>query len=142
MNISSLVYSLAPRVSIFHFVYSQSKSHQSIQHQLEISMSHHPEYTMGALLTMGGAYGYYKKKSMPSLIGGLVLGLGYFTSGYLIHQKYEYDRGHYLAAGCAAVLSATGLVRFFKTRAFMPGGMLAILGLSSLATEFYFLSKY
>src|SRR5689334_11848767 len=101
-------------------------------------MSHHPEYTMGAILTGGGIYAYTKKKSLPSLIGGLTLGLGYIGAGYMIHQRYEYDRGHYVAAGCASVLSIVGITRYIKTRSFMPSGILALLGLGSLAAEFYF----
>ena len=41
-------------------------------------MSAHPDYTVAAILTLGGAYGYYKAKSVPSLVGSLV-----FASGFL-----------------------------------------------------------
>jgi uncharacterized membrane protein (UPF0136 family) len=106
-----------------------------------LEMSHHGEYTMGAILIAGGSFAYLKKKSLPSLLGGVCLGAGYLTAGWLIHQKYEYTRGHQVAAICGATLATVGITRFAKTKAIFPAGMLAILGVVSLAGEAYFLTK-
>merc|ERR1712216_561101 len=56
-------------------------------------MSHHPSYTFGGLLIVGGAIGYAKKGSVASGIAGLGLGAGLIAAGYAIQQG-NYTKGH------------------------------------------------
>ena len=83
-----------------------------------------------ALVMLGGIFGFLKAKSLPSLIMGGVGGLALIAAGYAL--------GHGLAWGLplALVLSAGLLVffslRYSRTRAFMPGGLMAILSLLTL----------
>ena len=87
-------------------------------------------YVYAALVIFGGIFGFLKAKSLPSLIMGGVGGLALIAAGYAL--------GHGLAWGLplALVLSAALLVffgmRYSRTRAFMPGGLMAILSLLTL----------
>ena len=85
----------------------------------------------GVLMLLGGVFGFVKADSKASLMMGI-------TSGILIFAGVAlWGQGHY-AAG-RAVLTFTSLllsgvfgIRLFKTRKFMPSGML--LGLSLIAS--------
>ena len=87
-------------------------------------------YVYAALVMLGGIFGFVKAKSLPSLIMGEIGGLALIAAGYAL--------GHALAWGLplALVLSAGLLVffslRYIRTRAFMPGGLMAILSLLTL----------
>ena len=87
-------------------------------------------YIYAALVMLGGIFGFLKAKSLPSLIMGEIGGLALIAAGYAL--------GHGLAWGLplALVLSAGLLVffslRYSRTRAFMPGGLMAILSLLTL----------
>jgi len=87
-------------------------------------------YIYAALVMLGGIFGFLKAKSLPSLIMGEIGGLALIAAGYAL--------GHGLAWGLplALVLSAGLLVffslRYLRTRAFMPGGLMAILSLLTL----------
>jgi uncharacterized membrane protein (UPF0136 family) len=87
-------------------------------------------YVYAALIIVGGIFGFVKAKSPPSLIMGGIGGLALIAAGYAL--------GHGLAWGLplALVLSAALLVffslRYSRTRAFMPGGLMAILSLLTL----------
>jgi len=87
-------------------------------------------YIYAALVMLGGIFGFLKAKSLPSLIMGEIGGLALIAAGYAL--------GHALAWGLplALVLSAGLLVffslRYSRTRAFMPGGLMAILSLLTL----------
>ena len=88
-------------------------------------------YVYAALVMLGGLFGFLKAKSLPSLIMGEIGGLALIAAGVAL--------GHGLAWGppLALVLSAGLLVffslRYVRTRAFMPGGLMAILSLLTLA---------
>lgn len=87
-------------------------------------------YVYAALVIFGGLFGFLKAKSLPSLIMGGVGGLALIAAGYAL--------GHGLTWGLplALVLSAALLIffslRYSRTRAFMPGGLMAILSLLTL----------
>ena len=87
-------------------------------------------YIYAALVILGGLFGFLKAKSLPSLIMGGIGGLALIAAGVAL--------GHGLAWGLplALVLSAGLLVffslRYVRTRAFMPGGLMAILSLLTL----------
>ena len=82
------------------------------------------------LVSLGGVAGYVKAKSLPSLIAGSLGGLALLAAGWGI------SRGQVWGLQAALVL-ILGLmvffaVRYLRTRAFMPGGLMAILSLLAL----------
>jgi uncharacterized membrane protein (UPF0136 family) len=93
-------------------------------------MSHHPAYTFGGLAIVGGTIGYMKKKSVPSLVGGVAIGTLYLTSGYLISQNK--DHGVELAVATSVLLSGAMARRAIKTKQAVPVGM-GLIGLAGIA---------
>ena len=87
-------------------------------------------YLYATLVMLGGMFGFVKAKSLPSLIMGGIGGLALIAAGYAL--------GHGLAWGLPlALVLSVGLLVFFslryvRTRAFMPGGLMAILSLLTL----------
>lgn len=84
-----------------------------------------------ALLVMvGGVFGFVRAGSRPSLIAGVLGGLALLTAGWGI------DRGQVWGLPMALVLILGLLVfftaRYVRTRAFMPGGLMAALSLLAL----------
>ena len=83
------------------------------------------------LLAAGGAIGYLKAKSRPSLIAGLAsallcaIGLGLAVSGSAF--------GFQLSWLVALLLTFLFGFRLFKSRKFMPSGFLAIVSLAMVA---------
>ena len=49
--------------------------------------SSHLNYTVGALVAVGGAFGYAQRKSVPSLVAGV--GIGYNTTHRTITAAFE-----------------------------------------------------
>ncbi len=87
----------------------------------------------GTLVLAGGLIGYWKAGSKPSLIAGVV-------SAALLAGAFWMSRSNGVvalccAAGIAGLLAVVFLVRFLKTRSFMPSGMMLTL---SLAAAIYF----
>ena len=85
------------------------------------------------LVIVGGVLGFVKAGSRPSLIGGLVGGLALLAAGWGI------SRGQVWGLQAALVLTLALLVffivRYIRTRAFMPGGLMAVLSLLALVGE-------
>ena len=79
------------------------------------------------LVIAGGVLGFVKAGSRPSLIGGLVGGLGLLTAGWGISKAQVWGLPVALALTLALLVFFT--VRYARTRAFMPGGLMAILSL-------------
>lgn len=86
------------------------------------------------LVIVGGVIGFVKAGSRPSLIAGILGGLALLTAGYGISRP-----GNVWGLPLALVLT-TMLLVFFTVRylrgaprAFMPGGLMAILSLLALA---------
>eukprot|EP00197_Chlamydomonas_leiostraca_P002087 CAMPEP_0202858432 /NCGR_PEP_ID=MMETSP1391-20130828/970_1 /ASSEMBLY_ACC=CAM_ASM_000867 /TAXON_ID=1034604 /ORGANISM="Chlamydomonas leiostraca, Strain SAG 11-49" /LENGTH=108 /DNA_ID=CAMNT_0049537353 /DNA_START=82 /DNA_END=405 /DNA_ORIENTATION=- len=88
----------------------------------------HFDLAMGVLCSMGGAMGYAKKKSVPSLIGGLAFGAAYIGTAYTINDIDGY-KGHAAGLATSALLTAVMGSRFAKYKKFMPAGLLAGAGL-------------
>ena len=82
------------------------------------------------LVIVGGVIGFVKAASRPSLIGGLVGGLGLLTTGWGISKAQAWGLPAALALTLALLVFFT--VRYVRTRAFMPGGLMAILSLAAL----------
>ncbi|KXZ54133.1 hypothetical protein GPECTOR_5g233 [Gonium pectorale] len=91
----------------------------------------HLDLAFAALTTFGGVMGYVRKKSLPSLIGGLAFGLAYGASAYII-QTHDALLGHQVGAATSAVMAALMGKRFASSRKVMPAGMLAGSGLAGL----------
>ena len=71
--------------------------------------------------------GYTRKKSVPSLVAGVAFGCGLICSGLMIYSSNEYE-GHVLGFSVSMLMAGIMGARFLKTRAFMPAGIVALLG--------------
>mmetsp|Transcript_6558 Transcript_6558/g.15950 ORF Transcript_6558/g.15950 Transcript_6558/m.15950 type:complete len:114 (-) Transcript_6558:2278-2619(-) len=94
--------------------------------------SAHLNFTLGGIVLAGGAMGYVKKRSVPSLAAGITFGGLLVGSGILI-SKNESFKGHALASGATGIMSVAMAQRFFATKKFMPAGMVATLGAAGFA---------
>ncbi|KAL0485518.1 1 TM domain-containing transmembrane protein [Acrasis kona] len=99
-------------------------------------MADHLSNTMAALCAAGGIAGYVKAKSVPSLIGGLGLGLIYAYSSYTLTKEYDVRNCYFTGTVASGILLATGSSRLFKTGKLMPAGIMA--GLGAATTSYYF----
>lgn len=98
----------------------------------------HLALTLGFLTAAGGAMGYARKGSVPSLAAGLVFGGIYGYSGYLLHENR--DNGLELALGASAVMLVTGIARGIPSRFRKPVPLtLTLLGAVGSA---YYYKKY
>jgi len=79
------------------------------------------------LMMAGGILGYVKAQSKPSLISGLISGIALLIAWFMTLQTY--DAGMTLATVLAIALVIVFLIRFRKTKAFMPAGLMALLSL-------------
>jgi uncharacterized membrane protein (UPF0136 family) len=84
----------------------------------------------GILAGIGGILGYTKARSQASLISGLVSGVLLIISG-IAHQQGA-TWGTVLAVVVTIALIITFVIRFFKTRKFMPAGLMVIAGVIAL----------
>ena len=82
------------------------------------------------LVIVGGVLGFVKAGSRPSLIGGLVGGLALLAAGWGISRGQVWGLQAALVLTLALFVFFT--VRYVRTRAFMPGGLMAILSLLAL----------
>ncbi len=87
-------------------------------------------YIYAALVMLGGIFGFLKAKSLPSLIMGEIGGLALISAGYALGGGLAW--GFPLALVLSAGLLVFFSLRYFRTRAFMPGGLMAILSLLTL----------
>eukprot|EP00536_Pseudo-nitzschia_multiseries_P003571 jgi/Psemu1/284491/fgenesh1_pg.56_\ len=94
--------------------------------------SAHLNFTLGGLVAIGGAMGYVKKGSTPSLVAGLTFGGLLIGSGVLISKNEAYH-GHALASGVTGAMTLAMGKRFISSGKFMPAGMVATLGAAGLA---------
>ncbi|TMW68839.1 hypothetical protein Poli38472_006307 [Pythium oligandrum] len=92
--------------------------------------SHHPTYTMAALLGVGGAMGYIRTKSVPSLVAGVTLGAGFGLAGYML-QSGSMTQGHGTALFFSTITMSAMGVRAMRTRKTLPVAISAIGALSS-----------
>jgi len=84
---------------------------------------------MALINPLGGAFAFYRARSMASLIGGAVLGLGFGSAAYKITTN-EQARGFRLATMMSVAMCLVHSHRFIKTRRTLPL-ILATLGLGS-----------
>jgi uncharacterized membrane protein (UPF0136 family) len=84
----------------------------------------------GILALAGGVLGYVKAQSQTSLISGVVSGVLLILSGIAHLQGASW--GLILATLVTAALIIVFAVRLYKTRKFMPAGLMVITGLLAL----------
>ena len=94
--------------------------------------SAHLNFTLGGLVAVGGAMGYFKKGSTMSLVAGLSFGSLLIGSGILITKGENY-KGHALASGITGIMTIAMGQRFLSSGKFMPAGMVTTLGAIGLA---------
>jgi uncharacterized membrane protein (UPF0136 family) len=85
----------------------------------------------GILAVAGGILGYVKAGSQTSLISGLVSGILLIVAG-IAHQQGT-NWGLPLAVVVTVALISVFAVRYFKTRKFMPSGLMVLAGLLAIA---------
>lgn len=90
-------------------------------------------YVYAALVGVGGLIGYLKAKSLPSLIMGIGSALVLASASFGLAGGKPW--GLPLALILTLILLVFFSVRYLKSspRAFMPGGLMAILSLLTLA---------
>jgi uncharacterized membrane protein (UPF0136 family) len=85
----------------------------------------------GIIALIGGIIGYIHATSKVSLLSGSISGLLLIFAAYLQFQGQTWAL--ILAALVTAVLVIFFAFRLAKTRKFMPGGLMIILGMLALA---------
>ena len=83
-----------------------------------------------------GAVGYLKKRSVPSLVGGTVIGASFLGSAYLINSGSA-SNGFLLGSASSTALIGVMLPRFISTQKFMPAGVNVVIGAAALAYNGY-----
>ncbi len=91
-------------------------------------------FIYGILLLFGGIMGYVSAKSKPSLISGVFSGLLLLASGIL--QWQQTSTGLVLAQIVTLVLAVVFAIRLWKTRKFMPAGLMLVLSVAMLVILF------
>ena len=84
----------------------------------------------GALTLAGGVLGYVRAKSRVSLIFGLAFGSALIFCGWVLLQGSTMVASW--ALGLTVLLASFFGFRFFKTRSWMPSGVMLILSLVAL----------
>jgi uncharacterized membrane protein (UPF0136 family) len=84
----------------------------------------------GILAAVGGILGYLNARSTPSLISGLISGALLIVGG--IAQLQGLAWGWIISLGVTIALLLVFAVRFWKTRKFMPAGLMIVAGVLAL----------
>ncbi|TYZ60070.1 hypothetical protein PybrP1_008740 [[Pythium] brassicae (nom. inval.)] len=95
--------------------------------------SHHPTYTMAALLSAGGIAGYLRTKSVPSLVAGVTLGAGFGVAGFML-QSGHMTEGHGVALFASTITMSAMGVRAIKSRKPLP---IAISSLGAVSAAYH-----
>lgn len=83
----------------------------------------------GVVVLLGGVMGYVKAKSQVSLFSGVGSGIALLVAWFICRQIPLVGLG--LATFLGLVLFIVFVVRFFKTRAFMPAGLMTLFSLAA-----------
>ena len=84
------------------------------------------------LMLLGGIFGFVKAGSKASLIMGIISGILIFAGVALLGQG-QYAAGRAVLTFTSFFLSGIFGLRLFRTRKFMPSGMLLVLSLIASA---------
>ena len=85
----------------------------------------------GALVLLGGVFGYLKAKSKPSLIMGSSFGIALILVAVLEKMRVI-SQGLEIALGISVFLLVFFGIRYLRKKKFMPAGMLTSLSLITL----------
>ena len=88
-------------------------------------------YIFGALAIAGGAMGFAKAKSRPSLIAGSASGLLLLLAGYLVGTDSA-RTGLLLGLVVSVALAGRFVPGYAKSRKFMPAGLMGILSVGGV----------
>lgn len=83
----------------------------------------------GLVVLLGGVMGYVKAKSQVSLLSGVGSGIALLVAWFVCRQNPWVGLG--LATLLGLVLFIVFVIRFFKTRAFMPAGLMMLFSLAA-----------
>ncbi|NJO77078.1 MAG: hypothetical protein HC827_00190 [Cyanobacteria bacterium RM1_2_2] len=84
----------------------------------------------GILAAVGGILGYTQARSQTSLISGLISGILLIVGGIAHQQNLSW--GLPLSVGITILLIIVFVIRFIKTRKFMPAGLMVVAGIVAL----------
>jgi len=82
-----------------------------------------------AVVLLGGIIGYLKAKSKVSLIMGLSSGVSLLVAWFLCGKMPVVGLG--IATFIASVLLVVFIMRFFRTRVFMPAGLMMVFSFAA-----------
>jgi uncharacterized membrane protein (UPF0136 family) len=83
----------------------------------------------GVVVLLGGVMGYVKAKSQVSLFSGVGSGIALLVAWFICRQSPGVGMG--LATFLGLVLFIVFVIRFSKTRAFMPAGLMTLFSLAA-----------
>lgn len=81
------------------------------------------------VVLLGGVMGYLKAKSQVSLLSGVGSGIALLIAWFICRQTPLVGLG--LAALIGLMLFVVFIMRFSRTRAFMPAGMMMVFSLAA-----------
>lgn len=81
----------------------------------------------GILLILGGIMGYAKAASVASLVMGIIFGAGLLASAWGMFNGVVW--ASYVALALTVFLTAFFAYRFSLSKAFMPAGLMIIIGI-------------
>ena len=91
-------------------------------------------FAYGIISIIGGISGYIKAKSHISLILGIISGIALISAAVIQLQSLYF--GAIIAQVITVMLVIVFAIRLFKTRKFMPAGLMLILGIVTLMCLF------
>uniref|UniRef100_A0A182RFB7 Uncharacterized protein n=1 Tax=Anopheles funestus TaxID=62324 RepID=A0A182RFB7_ANOFN len=91
------------------------------------------------LIIIGGIIGYMRAGSVVSLYAGLIFGVAIGAGAWCNSLKEPFP---YLQLVVLSLLIIVMMIRFYKTRAFMPPGMILLLSLCVMVWTVFIYGDY
>ncbi|MEO1095168.1 MAG: TMEM14 family protein [Cyanobacteria bacterium J06638_28] len=89
-------------------------------------------FVYGVLAIVGGFIGFQQAGSKASLISGIITGTLLVIAGIGLAQAQSWAT--WLAIAVAALLVIVFVGRLFKTRKFMPAGLMVVVGMVTMVS--------
>ncbi|XP_022907283.1 transmembrane protein 14C [Onthophagus taurus] len=89
-----------------------------------------PGFAYAAVVAAGGAFGYYKAGSVPSLAAGVIFGT---VLAYGAWQVSQNANNYSVQLAASSVLAGVMGYRFYNTGKVMPAGVICALSLAMVA---------